>query len=366
LYLGLSRAATVEALEPCRLLELDADTFGDLMAAHEEFRARVEERVRIYQQGRPLQMPLDFAELLPADASEAALVHREPEEQPEMDAGDSVAHEPLEAPGAEPSKRRRRLAAWRPPPFPYVRQIDEMDCGAACVAMICRYFGRAVAASHIRMAVGTGADGTSLRGLQRGGEHVGLEMRTIKASKDRLERLPLPAIIHWGGNHWVVLYGVDDDRIWIADPARRLRRVARQEVSEKWTGYAALPRPTPRLQDAPLGKARPDWLWAFIRPHRRVLLIALALGFVAAGLEMLFPVLTQQVIDHVLPKGNYTLLYALTGAMIALLVVSLAVTMVQRRLLTRTAVEIDVKTLDYITGRLLGLPMAYFETRRTA
>jgi len=124
-------------------------------------------------------------------------------------------------------------------------------------------------------------------------------------------------------------------------------------------------RSTPRLEEAPLGRASPDWLWAFVRPHRRALLVALVLGFVAAALEMLFPVLTQQVIDHVFPNADYALLYALTGGMIGLLVVSLAVTMAQRRLLTRTAVEIDVKALDYITGRLLGLPMAYFETRRT-
>jgi ABC-type bacteriocin/lantibiotic exporter with double-glycine peptidase domain/CRP-like cAMP-binding protein len=365
LYVGLPRAATVEALEPCRLLELGASTFAELMATHAEFQARVEERIRVYQQGRPTQVPLDFAELLPADASEAALVEQEPDDQPGLGGADSVGEEGIEAVEAKAGGARRRLAKWRPPPFPHVRQIDEMDCGAACVAMICRHFGRAVAASHIRMAVGTGADGTSLRGLQRGGQHVGLEMRTIKASKDRLDELPLPAIIHWGGNHWVVLYAVEDDRVWIADPARRLRRVTRQEVSERWTGYAALPRPTQRLQEAPLGKASPDWLWAFIRPHRRALLLALALGFVAAALEMLFPVLTQQIIDHVLPNADYTLLYGLTGAMIALLVVSLTVTMVQRRLLTRTAVEIDVKTLDYITGRLLGLPMAYFETRRT-
>ena len=365
LYLGLPRVATVEALEPCRLLELDGATFGDLMAAHEEFRARVEERVSVYQQGRPTQVPLDFAELLPADASEAAIVEQEPDEASEFAGVGELAEAEWEGGAAAPPKAPRRFARWRAPPFPHVHQLDEMDCGAACLAMICRYFGRAVAASHIRMAVGTGADGTSLRGLQRGGEHVGLEVRTIKASKDRLSGLPLPAIIHWGGNHWVVLYAVEDDRVWIADPARRLRRVTKEDVSENWTGYAALVRATPRLEEAPLGRASPDWLWAFIRPHRRALLVALVLGFVAAALEMLFPVLTQQVIDHVFPSADYALLYALTGGMIGLLVVSLAVTMAQRRLLTRTAVEIDVKALDYITGRLLGLPMAYFETRRT-
>jgi ATP-binding cassette subfamily B protein len=364
LYVGAPRSATVEALDDCRLLELDASTFTHLMAEHEAFRARVEDRIAAYERRQTAQVPLDFAELLPADAAEAALVEREPAYEREPPEPDAVEAEP-EAPDVAPPTDKRSLYRRRRPRFPFVRQIDEMDCGAACVAMVCRYFGREVAASHIRMAVGTGVDGTSLRGLQRGGEHVGLEMQTVKASKERLGRLPLPAIIHWGGNHWVVLYAIDGDRIFIADPGRRLRRVNRDEVMEKWSGYAALPAPTARLQEAPLGKASPQWLWAFIRPHRRVLALALALGFVAAGLEMLFPVLTQEVIDHVLLRANYTLLYELTGAMLILLVVSLIVTMVQRRMLTRAAVEIDVKSLDYITGRLLGLPMTYFETRRT-
>jgi ABC-type bacteriocin/lantibiotic exporter with double-glycine peptidase domain/CRP-like cAMP-binding protein len=368
LFLGVPRAASVVALEHCRLLRLDQVTCSALIAEHPEFRARVEERVRLYERARAPQVPLDFAELLPADATEAALVEHMPgghdpargAAMSELGVAEGAQTPRRDSPDAKPAGRLRRR-----PPFPHLRQIDEMDCGAACVAMICRHYGREVAPSHIRMAVGTGADGTSLRGLQRGGEHVGLEMRAIKASKERVDQLPLPAIIHWGANHWVVLYAIDGQRAYIADPARSLRRVSRDELLEQWTGYAALPTPTPRLADAPLGKASARWLAEFIRPHRRALALGLLLAFVAGGLEMLFPVLTQQVVDRVLVHRNYALLYVLTGAMVVLLVLSLAVTMFQRRMLSRVAVDIDVQTLDYITGRMLGLPMAYFETRRT-
>jgi ABC-type bacteriocin/lantibiotic exporter with double-glycine peptidase domain/CRP-like cAMP-binding protein len=373
LYLGVPRAASVQALDDCRLLRLDEAAFSQLMDEHEEFRARVNERVALHQQSRPVQVPLDFAELLPADASEAVVIEDDdtaagPEggvKLSELPADEVAPDAPESLDGPAPAPVRRGWFGRGKPPFPHVRQLDEMDCGAACVAMICRYFGREVAPSRIRVAVGTGADGTSLRGIQRGGEHVGLEVRAIKASKERVDRLPLPAIIHWGGNHWVVLYALDGDRVYLADPGRSLRRVTREELQRNWTGYAAIPSPTPRLAEAPLGKATVGWLTAFIRPHRRVLVIGLVLGFIATGLEMLFPVLTQQVVDHVIVQRSYTRLYVLTAAMIALLVVSLAVTMVQRRLLTRAAVEIDVRTLDYITARLLGLPMSYFETRRT-
>jgi ATP-binding cassette subfamily B protein len=365
LYLGVPRTASVQALETCRLLRLDERTFTALMAEHDEFRARVQEQVKLSELGQAPRLPLDFAELLPADASEAALVEQEPDAHDRQN-GFTVSEGEDEAQaGPRPPDGKRRGLLRRRHRFPHVSQLDEMDCGAACVAMVCRYFGREVAASHIRMAVGTGVDGTSLRGLQRGGEHVGLQMRAVKASKERLDELPLPAIIHWGGNHWVVLYALEGGRAYIADPARSRRRVGRAEVLEKWSGYAALPTATAALAQAPLGKADARWLGEFIRPHRRALLWGLALAFVAAALEMLFPVLTQQVVDHVLVQRRYTLLYGLTAAMVGLLVISLAVTIVQRRMLTRVAVEIDVQTLDYIIGRMLGLPMSYFETRRT-
>jgi ABC-type bacteriocin/lantibiotic exporter with double-glycine peptidase domain/CRP-like cAMP-binding protein len=361
LYLHAPRAATVAALEPCRLLRLGQETFAGLMDEHAGFRARVEDLIKSYERTQAAQVPLDFAELLPAEASEAALVEQAPAELPdvpELPTGEVPLTSATQI-GVRRGHRRRR------PSFPVVRQLDEMDCGAACVAMICRHYGRPVAASHIRMAVGTGVDGTSLRGLQRGGEHVGLDMRAVKASRDRLPELPLPAIVHWGGNHWVVLYAVDGEHAYVADPARGRRRIPVAELMEQWNGYAALPAPTPRLAQAPLGKASAGWLWELIAPHRRALLVGLVLGFVAAGLEMLFPVLTQQVVDHVLLQRSYTRLYFLTAAMVVLLLVSLAVTMFQRRMLTRVAVEIDVKSMDYITQRMLSLPMSYFETRRT-
>ena len=364
LYLGVPRVASVQAVSRARLLALDQGLFRELLNEHPEFRARVEEHIQIYNRGHATNVPLDFPELLPADATEAVLVADESGTDADPEYGiavdDLAAHELAGAmPVSDVGGRLRRAR------FPYVRQLDEMDCGVACLAMVCRHFGRDVAPAHIRMAVGTGADGTSLRGIQRGGEHVGLDVRVVKASKDRVAQLPLPAIIHWGGNHWVVLYAVDGDHAAIADPARRLRRIDRAELEAQWSGYAALPAPTPRLAEAPLGQASARWLGDFVRPYRRRLLAGVALALAAAGLEMLFPVLTQQVFDRVLVQSDYSLLNVLTIAMLGVLGLSLLVTMFQRRMLARIAVGIDVATLDYITGRLFALPISYFETRRT-
>jgi ABC-type bacteriocin/lantibiotic exporter with double-glycine peptidase domain/CRP-like cAMP-binding protein len=361
LFRGTPRAATVEAVTPVRLLSLGEATFRRLLAEHPEFRARIEEQVATYERARSATVPLDFAEeLLPAGASELELNSAAPpvDGHNAFSPADGVDEfEPGDTPAAAPPDGRR---------FPLVYQLDEMDCGVACVAMVCRYFGREVALPHIRLAVGTSVDGTSLRGIQRGGEFVGLAVTPVRASKARLDQLPLPAIVHLDQNHWVVLHRVTPARVDVADPARGRQRLSRDKFLARWSGYAALVRPTDRLQQAPLAAAgQSRWLWPFVRPHLRRLLLALLLTIAGAGAQMLIPVVTQRIVDNALVRRDYTLLHLLSLALLAVPVAGLATSLVRGRLLSRVAVRIDAAALDFVTARLLRLPLAYFETRRT-
>ena len=98
--------------------------------------------------------------------------------------------------------------------FACIRQFSEEDCGAACIATICEHHGRQFSLGKVREAVGTMANGTTLLGLKRGAEQLGLIARAAKADAtllESIEELPLPVICHWDGNHWVVLHGRDQD-----------------------------------------------------------------------------------------------------------------------------------------------------------
>src|SRR5439155_17978202 len=116
-------------------------------------------------------------------------------------------------------KRIRRIA--------HVQQIDEMDCGAASLAMICRHFGRKVSLAHIRQLCHTARDGTSLKALCHAATELGLAARALKGSLRNLPQMPLPAIIHWDGYHWMVLYHVADSHVRVSDPALGNRRISR-------------------------------------------------------------------------------------------------------------------------------------------
>lgn len=355
LLTGSERTASVDAVDDLTLLAIPPSAFKRLLDQDPDFRRRVEQRVSAYEYRERARVPLDFAdEILPA----ASGVHARVADPPAAAAPEAATDEPLgDATFAKPAKRIRR--------FPHLFQLDEADCGAACVAMACRHFGREVSTPFIRDVANTGVDGTSLAGIARAAEGVGLACRTIKASKSRLDELPLPAIIHWEGIHWVVLWDVHGDKVRIADPALGNRTLPRSELEEQWSGYTALLAPTPALADAPEVRADFGWLRTIFRPHRATFVRALLLALLAAGLQMTFPVLSGIVVDDVIADRDYTLLTTVVVAMAGLVVLMTATQIFQRYILSRAAVRIDAASLDFLTSKLLALPMSYFNSRRT-
>ncbi len=358
LFRGTPREASVEAVTDARLLRLPAATFRRLLDAHPELRTEMDERISLYERGQIGEAPLDFAgEILPADPGVREVVG--------LDQVD-VAEGELEEPAAEtfdveteaPQRRIRR--------FPHVWQIDEMDCGAACLAMVTRHFGKRVSLGHIREMVATTVDGTSLLGITEGGKALGLETRSVKASKNRLDRLPLPAIAHWEGHHWLVVYALDRRRVHVADPARGLRRIPRDEFLEKWSGYAALVAPTPALERTPLGRFGVEWAWRLLRPHRGALVSAGLLALAATAAALAIPVVGQRMIDAAVSVDPGRRIDVLFVGMLGVLAASVAATALQRFLLARRAVRMDTEAVRFLGTRLLSLPMRYFQTRRDA
>jgi ATP-binding cassette subfamily B protein len=355
---GAPRTVTVEAVTRCRFLTLQPETFATLANALPEFRARLEERIAQYDYKERAQVPSDVdQELLPAGVAAQEQVSETQVDQRETEAEDDAT--PFEEKGHF-VKRHRRIRR-----FPFVRQIDEMDCGAACIAMVTRHFGRTVSLARIRQLVNTGLDGTSLRSLCSAAEELGLAARSVKTSAANLERMPLPAICHWDGDHWLILYHVTRRHAYLADPALGRRRIAREEFDRRWTGYAALFDYTPAFEQAPTAARGLAWLWPIVKPHRPLIVRALGLAVVVSVMQMVLPVFTQVIVDRVLVEQDLSLLRLLIIAMGGVMVFIVASLLAQRYLLAFAAVRIDAAGLDYITRRLLALPMSYFATRRT-
>ena len=363
LFRGEPRFATVEAVSPCTLLELPPGTFERLLDGFPAFKAQIKERVEQYDYASVARVPLDFAEeLLPADAEvhdKVAPDQADAVADDETAEDEELAAEPFASPEGHFVKRGRIRR------FPLVRQIDEMDCGAAALAMVCRHFGRAVSLTRIRQLVHVSLDGTSLAALCRAATELGLAARSVKTSARMLDQMPLPAIAHWEGNHWVVVYDVGREQVRVADPGLGLRKLPRAQFESKWSGYAALFDYTPAFEQAPLGRSSLAWLWPFLRPFHGTIARAVGLALVASALQMTLPVFTQVVVDKVLVENDIGLLNVIALSMVGVLAFMTVALVVQRYLLAFAAVRIDAATLDYLMSRLLALPLGYFATRRT-
>ncbi|HRI16236.1 MAG TPA: peptidase domain-containing ABC transporter, partial [Verrucomicrobiota bacterium] len=205
----------------------------------------------------------------------------------------------------------------------------------------------------------------SLEGLCSAAAELGLAARAVKASRRNLPQMPLPAIAHWEGQHWLVVYDVSDSHVWLADPAKGRTKVTRAQFEEFWSGYVALFDYTEAFEKAPEGRSSWSWMFPFFARHRRTFLQAFLLAIVVSGLQLLLPIATQVVVDRVIVDHELSLLRQVVFGMAAALVGLVTCNLLQEYLLSFATVRVDGAILDYLTRRMLELPMSYFNSRRT-
>ncbi|HMJ11770.1 MAG TPA: cysteine peptidase family C39 domain-containing protein, partial [Polyangiaceae bacterium] len=248
--------------------------------------------------------------------------------------------------------------------MPWVAQLDANDCGAACLAIVCRHYGRKVSIHLLRRLLHANRDGVHLRALCHASRQLGLAARSAKVSLRNLPELPLPAIVHLDGNHWAVLYDVTRRHVRLSDPAIGRVRLTRAEFEKRWNGFVALFDYTEDFAHAPEGERNTAWLWPFIRPWMGLIGQALLLAGVAAVVEGALPIGTQVIVDSVLVDRDVPLLMTVAAGFGAALVFLTLSMMLQRYLLSFVAVRIDGGSLDYLARKLLDLRLSYFEARR--
>ena len=257
--------------------------------------------------------------------------------------------------------------------FACIRQFSEEDCGAACIATICEQHGRQFSLGKVREAVGTMANGTTLLGLKRGAEQLGLIARAAKADATLLEsidELPLPVICHWDGNHWVVLHGRDQDhQLIVADPAVGIRKLSEANFLRHWrNGILLLVEPDPaRFRLAEDVEIRSGlWIFGqFITPFKGLLMQALMLNIVIGSLALGMPVLMQILTDDVLVRGDTHMLTALSAGIMVLTALRYGLGWVQGQMVGHFGQKLQLQMILHYGQRLFRLPINYFESHRS-
>ncbi|MEG3845781.1 peptidase domain-containing ABC transporter [Microcoleus sp. herbarium19] len=255
--------------------------------------------------------------------------------------------------------------------YPVVLQHSEEDCGAACLATVAKSCGRTLAINRVREAVGTGQLGTTLLGLRRGAEALGFNARSVKATPeliDRLNEAPLPAIVHWKGVHWVVLYGIKGKKYVVADPGAGLRYLTREALTESWNnGVMLLLVPDDnRFWAQPNDRA--GGFGRFLRRvwhYRGLVAEVLPLNMAIGLLSLAFPLLIQVLTDDVLVRKDTELLITIAIATAATILFSSLLRLVQANLVAHLAQRLELGLALEFGRQILQLPLTYYESHRS-
>jgi ATP-binding cassette subfamily B protein len=301
---------------------------------------------------------------------------------PGLGSGEAVSQAPLTSPKPvikepeSPPKPRQRRAYFPSPNitvghwwgrltkrYPIFEQQSAADCGAACLVMVSRYWGKRLSVNRLRDLTNVSRSGASLKGLTAAAETIGFTTRPVKASLDKLAQQPLPAIAHWEGKHYIVVFEINKKQVIVGDPAVGQRNLSIAEFKEGWTGYALLLQPTTQLQETEEATV-PFWqLFDLVKPHTRVLLEVFAASLLIQVFGLITPLFTQLLLDRVIVQGSTLTLNAVGFGLVIFGLFRVALNGLRQYLLDHTANRISISLLVGFIKHTFRLPLSFFESR---
>lgn len=252
-----------------------------------------------------------------------------------------------------------------------------MDCGPTCLKMIGKHYGKNISLQRLREISGINREGVSLLGLSDAAERIGFRTLGSKLNLCLLEKTELPVILHWNQNHFVVLYKIRKEIFYIADPAKGLIEYSTAEFLHHWSnensgqqkiGISLSLTPTPEFfahEEDEVKPANLSQILGYLFRYKS-LLVQLILGIgIGSLLQLIFPFLTQSVVDVGINTRNLNFIYVILIAQLMLLVGRLSVDFIRSWILLHISTRINISILTDFLIKLMKLPMRFFETKMT-
>jgi ATP-binding cassette, subfamily B, bacterial HlyB/CyaB len=249
--------------------------------------------------------------------------------------------------------------------FALVEQAEEMDCGAACLAMVCKHHGIPMTLGKLRELANVTTQGATLDSLARAGEALGFTARGVQCTFDALLGFDLPFIVHWEGYHYVVVYGISKRQVWIADPAVGFKEMSVEDFERGWSGTCLVFTPGRNLVQ--LSASRSPWVRfaGYLKPYRRILVHLFLATFVIQALGIVPPLIIQNVLDGVIVHQNTRLLHLLiVGLVISSFFAQLTST-IRAFLANFMMRSMDFAMMSQFFKHTMSLPLAFFAKRKT-
>jgi len=269
--------------------------------------------------------------------------------------------------------------------FPIYTQHDAMDCGPTCLRMVAAFYGRRYSLQYLRENCFISRLGVSMLGISEAAEKLGMHTIGLRIPISRLiEDVPLPCIIHWNQNHFVVLYRIEKNKnghlFHVADPAGSKVTYTEKEFKRCWLsgrtdgedeGVVLCLEPTPDFyshsdeDDDNKNRRSMLFLFEYLRPYK-IQILQLFIGLATGSLiQLILPFLTQSIVDFGITNQNLGYIYLVLIAQMVLVISSISVEFIRGWILLHIGMRVNISLISDYLAKLMRLPIAYFDTKMT-
>lgn len=266
--------------------------------------------------------------------------------------------------------------------FPLYQQLDAMDCGPTCLRMIAKHYGKHYSLDTLRQLSFISRNGVSMLGISTAAESIGFRTLAVHVTFEKLCEAPLPCIVHWNQNHFVVVYDIKPNKrnpdrgvVLVADPAGGNIKYSVKEFLSNWIstvnkgeeeGMALLLETTPDFysaDDEKSDKTKLSFILQYLRPYKK-LIVQLFLGMlVGTVLQLIFPFLSQSIVDYGIGNSNLGFVTVILIAQLTLYVAQTSVEFIRSWILLHISTRINISIISDFLIKLMKLPIGFFDTK---
>lgn len=259
--------------------------------------------------------------------------------------------------------------------FPHEFQMDAKDCGPACLKIIAKYYGKYYSLQYLRDLCGVTREGISLLDISYAADKIGLRTIAVKASMDELaERVVLPCIIHWDDCHFIVIYKVRADKVYVSDPAKGLLTYHIDEFISKWyregdnIGVVMALEPMASFKQMEVHEKKErmknfENLLGYFTPYKKAFFILFVIMFIATLLQAFLPFISKAVIDVGIHTQDITFIHMVLIANIVLLLSITLSNILRDWVLLHVTTRVNISLISDYLIKLMKLPVTFFENK---
>lgn len=260
--------------------------------------------------------------------------------------------------------------------FPFIKQMDAMDCGPTSLAMVAKYYGKTYSVQTLRERSFITREGVSMLGTSDAAESIGFRTMGVRLTFEKLAaEAVLPCIAHWRQNHFIVVYEIKNGLVYVSDPAHGLVKYTKEEFCQGWIstrkegedqGLCLLLEPAPdfyKTEDESMNKSSFKFLFSYLRPYKKFLL-QLVLGMLLGSmLQLIFPFLTQSIVDFGINNRDLSFITLILIAQLVLFISRSSVDFIRSWILLHISTRINISLISDFLIKLMKLPIGFFDTK---